>query len=197
LPRRTVRYYFAFHSPYAALADSRIDELVASAGAALEPVPVVPPAAAPSDGLAAQLAAHRMSYIREDAARWAERLGLSWAPPAYDSSLDGTAAAAGWYHANERGREREYRNGVFRARFAHGWSIAEPEVLADCAAQAGLDRADFLAALPEKRHHPEVPKALARCLQDGVFGVPFFVVDGIRFWGNDRLDFLLEELRRS
>jgi 2-hydroxychromene-2-carboxylate isomerase len=34
-------------------------------------------------------------------------------------------------------------------------------------------------------------------LEDGVFGVPLFVVDGERFWGNDRLDFLLETLKRG
>ena len=41
-------------------------------------------------------------------------------------------------------------------------------------------------------HH--VP-ALQQCLEERIFGVPTFVVDGQRFWGNDRIDFLLDELR--
>jgi 2-hydroxychromene-2-carboxylate isomerase len=68
-------------------------------------------------------------------------------------------------------------------------------VLADCAAQAGLAREDFLEALASKQYHDEVPKALMECMKERIFGVPTFVVDGKRFWGNDRLDFLAESLR--
>ena len=68
-------------------------------------------------------------------------------------------------------------------------------MLADCAAQAGLSRQAFLDALAARRDHDEVPKALQLCLEDRIFGVPIFVVDGKRFWGNDRIEFLLDQLR--
>ena len=45
------------------------------------------------------------------------------------------------------------------------------------------------------RYHDEVPKTLALARQERVFGVPIFVVEDKRFWGNDRIEFLLEELR--
>lgn len=191
---RTVKYFFAFQSPFAALADARIDDLVARSGAVLEPIPIVPPAQPAPTGLAAQLAEFRLSYILEDAARWAKRLGMPWQPPA-ERVVDGTPAAAGWYFARAHGAERPYRNAVFRARWGEGRDIADHAVLADCAAAAELPRAAFLDALGAKKHHDEVPQALALCMQERVFGVPFFVVDGQRFWGNDRLDFLEEELR--
>ena len=35
------------------------------------------------------------------------------------------------------------------------------------------------------------------CMQDKIFGVPIFVVDGKRFWGNDRLDVLADALKKS
>lgn len=198
MARRPVHYFFAFRSPFAALADARIDGLVAGAGGELLPVPVVPPAQPPPEGLAATLMEFRRSYIAEDAARWARRLGLDWKYAALAPGTpptDDTDAAAGWYFAREAGRERAYRNGVFRARFAEGRDIASPDVLGDCAAAAGLDRAAFLDALRTRRFHDEVPKALPLALQERIFGVPFFVVDGQRFWGNDRVDFLLEALR--
>jgi 2-hydroxychromene-2-carboxylate isomerase len=198
MARRSVHYFFAFRSPFAALADTRIDDLVAGAGAELLPVPVVPPAQPPPEGLAAMLVDFRRSYIAEDAARWARRLGLDWkwqAPAPGAALADDTDAAAGWYFAREAGRERAYRNGVFLARFEAGRDITRHDVLADCAAEAGLDRAAFLDALRSRRFHDEVPKAIALCVENRVFGVPFFVVDGQHFWGNDRIDFLLEALR--
>ncbi len=197
MTKRRVHYFFAFGSPFCALADPHIDALVERAGAELVPVPIVPPAMDPPQGLAATLQEFKFSYALEDAERQARRLGMPWNPPEPNPAADYLPAAAGWYLARERGRERAYRNAVFQARFAQGRDVTDAEVLADCAEQAGLDRGEFLEALRSRRYHDEVPKALALCMQQRVFGVPFFVVDGKRFWGHDRLDYLAEELSLS
>jgi len=191
---RTVKYFFAFQSPFAALADSRIDDLVAKAGAVLDPVPVVPPPQPPPTGVAAQLQEFKISYLLEDAGRWAKRLGLPWNPPPV-GAVDATDAAAGWFFARTEGKERGYRNAVFRARWGEGRDLADQAVLADCAAKAGLARDAFLEAVRSKRYHDDVSSALMQCFQERVFGVPIFIVDGKRFWGNDRMEFLAEELR--
>ncbi len=193
---RTVKYFCAFPSPFAALADTRIDDLVAQAGAVLEAIPLVPPPQPEPSGLAAQIAEYKASYLLDDAGRWAKRLGVPWKPP-QQRMVDTTDATAGYYYARAQGKERGYRNAVFRARWGEGRDISDHTVLAECAAKAGLAREAFLEALRTKQYHDEVPKALLRCIEDRVFGVPIFVVDGKRFWGNDRLDFLAEELRTS
>lgn len=191
---RTVKYFFAFPSPFAALADTRIDDLVAKAGAVLEPIPIVPPQQPAATGIAEQLAEFKLSYLLEDAGRWAKKLGVPWNPP-QQRTVDSTDAAAGYYFARAQGKERGYRNAVFRARWSEGRDIGDHAVLADCAASAGLARDAFLSALSTKQFHDEVPKALMLCMQERIFGVPIFVVDGKRFWGNDRLEFLAEALR--
>lgn len=196
MARKQVKYYFAFQSPFAALADTRIDDLIAKAGAELVPIPIVPPPAEPPTGIAAQIAEAKLSYLLEDAARWAGKLGVPWRVPE-QRTIDGNDAAAGHYFAIEKGKERGYRNAVFRARWSEGRNIADREVLADCAVKAGLSRAEFLEALTTRRYHDEVPKALMLCFQDKIFGVPIFVVDGKRFWGNDRMEFLAEELKKA
>ncbi len=191
---RQVLYFFAFSSPYAALADSRIDDLVAKAGAELVPIPLAPKLD-PPQGLAAALREFRLSFMQEDCERCASDQGLPWKFPwGGPTPTDNTPASAGWYFARERGRERVYRNAVFRARACDGHDITDPAVLADCAEKAGLDRAEFLAALRSRRYLDEVPKTLQLAMEQKCFGVPFFVVDGKHFWGNDRLDQLLREL---
>lgn len=191
---RRVLYFFAFASPYAALADSRIDDLVAGAGAELVPIPLAPKLD-PPQGLAATLREFRLSFMVEDCERWAADLGLPWKFPWSDgSTTDNVPASAGWYWAREQGRERGYRNAVFRARACEGRDIADPEVLADCAERAGLDRAGFREALDSGRYLDEVPKALQLCFEHRCFGVPFFVVDGQHFWGNDRIEHLMRHL---
>ncbi|MFQ5667964.1 MAG: DsbA family protein, partial [Candidatus Binatia bacterium] len=109
MPRKQVQYFFAFQSPFAALADSRIDDLIAQAGAELLPIPIVPPPANPPTGVAAQIQEFKVSYLLEDAARWARKLGVAWHPP-QQRTVDTTDAAAGYYVARDTGHERGYRN---------------------------------------------------------------------------------------
>ena len=193
MPGTELKYFFSFASPYAALADGQIDDLVARTGAELVPIPVVPPPADPPQGVAAQVQEFRRSHMWEDVRRWAERLGRPW-NPAGGGPIDATDATAGWYFARDRGKERAYRNAVFEARFDQGRDVTDREVLADCAEKAGLSRSEFLDSLDKKLCHDEVPKALVLCMQEKVFGVPLFVVNGRRYWGNDRLDWVETEL---
>lgn len=194
MARKKVLYFFAFQSPYAALADFRADYMVESAGGELEPVPVVPPPSDPPTGVAALVHQSRREYMLEDSARWARHLAIPWKPPA-PGPVSSRDAVAGYYYARERGQERNYRNAVFRSRWCEGRDIDDLTVLAECAEDCRLSPNDFLQALRSRLYHQTIDAAIDLCLQHGVFGVPTFVYAGQRFWGNDRLDFLVASLR--
>jgi 2-hydroxychromene-2-carboxylate isomerase len=193
MTKALVKYYFAFESPFAALADTRIDDLVEHAGAELVPIPVAPPPSAPLTGVAAEVQAFKVSYLLEEAARWAASYGLAW-NPAPRTDVVSPDAVAGYFFAQAKARERAFRKAVFRARWSAGRDNGDHGVLADCAEEAGLDRREFLDAVASQRFHQEIPKALLSCREDRIFGVPIFVVHGKRIWGNDRLDDLAREL---
>ena len=192
---KVVRYYFSFASPFAALADARIDALIERVGADLDPIPLVAPPPEPAEGIAAVLLEHKRSYQYEDAARWARKLALPWyssAPPR--GLVDALDASIGYYVAREKGTEGVYRNGVFRARWAEGRDIADRDVLRDCARDVGLSGDEFLKRLDDEQYRDAFWARAAAGLEDRVFGVPLFVLDGERFWGNDRLEPLLDAL---
>jgi predicted DsbA family dithiol-disulfide isomerase len=67
---------------------------------------------------------------------------------------------------------------VFRAYFIQGRDIGDPEVLADCAAEAGLDRATVLAFLGTDLADAEMRAADQAAREAGVNGVPSFFLDG-------------------
>lgn len=73
-----------------------------------------------------------------------------------------------------------------RACWAEERDIAEDEVIADCLEASGFDRGLVNAGLMEGAD------VYARNLEDavaaGAFGAPFFIVEGEKFWGQDRLD---------
>ncbi len=188
-----VLYFFAFRSPFAALADFRIDYLIERAGARLEPIPVVPPDFDDARGTAQTLAEWKLDYLFEDAERCARQLAIPWNPPS-ERPVDTRDAVAGYYYADQHGHGRDYRNAVFRSRWCEGKDIADRDVLAECAADCRFSRNEFLQALRTGAYHARLDEGIARCLEHQVFGVPTFIFNGKRFWGNDRIDQLIDEI---
>lgn len=65
--------------------------------------------------------------------------------------------------------------------------IAEDEVIADCLAEAGFDRG--LAGMAMLAGADEYVRNTEQAVLAGVFGAPFYIVDGTeKFWGQDRIE---------
>ncbi len=67
---------------------------------------------------------------------------------------------------------------VFRAYFIRGRDIGDAGVLADCAAEAGLDRAAVVEFLGSDVAEAEMRAADQAAREAGVNGVPSFFLDG-------------------
>lgn len=80
--------------------------------------------------------------------------------------------------AKQHGRQLELAELLFAAYFEQGKHIGHDEQLAELAAEAGLDRAEALAALADERYLPDVLEDIAQAGRYGIQGVPFFVIDG-------------------
>ena len=61
----------------------------------------------------------------------------------------------------------------------------------------GLDGDEALAVAHDPTWKDAVMAGFAHTRGDGAFGVPLFIYRGERFWGNDRLDWLLRAVARS
>lgn len=80
--------------------------------------------------------------------------------------------------AEAQGRGDAYRWAAFRTYFAAGRNIGDPAVLAEIAAEAGLDGAEASAVLEARRFREHVDRAWARARQLGVSAVPTFLAEG-------------------
>lgn len=87
---------------------------------------------------------------------------------------DGEAAAASWTRAG------------FRAFFTRGVPLNEPAALKALAGEAGLDADAAQAAWNHPMWKERLKRANDEAIAAGVFGAPYFVIDGEPFWGNDR-----------
>lgn len=187
---RVVSFYFAFNSPYSFLASSRIERELAPLNVELRCKPVYSPRA----GGAPDPNSPKFRYMFEDVRRFADAYGLKLNP---GPLADTRNACIGFLFAQDRGVGAAFRHSVYAARFLEAKNIGDQEVLAHAAGQCDLDRDEFIAALKDQRYLGALDSSNKEAAADGVFGFPFFVADGKRFWGNDRIEWLIREIQKA
>ncbi|MFB4320178.1 DsbA family protein [Actinomadura sp. 21ATH] len=79
--------------------------------------------------------------------------------------------------AKARGLQPELVERLFHAYFEQGRHVGHDEELADLAAEAGLDRAEVLAALRDGTYDGDVRADMDQARAYGISGVPFYVID--------------------
>ncbi len=93
-----------------------------------------------------------------------------------------------WALSDDEGAERasQWARHCLRAYFTRGVDLSDPQALRGLAVEFGLDagRAEALWSDPQRKARLKAVNDAA--IAQGVFGAPFFVVDGESFWGNDR-----------
>jgi len=100
--------------------------------------------------------------------------------------------------AGERGVQDAAMEAVFTAYFLDGRDIGDAAVLADCAAAAGLDRAEAVAFLAGQDAEAEIRASDQAAREAGVNGVPSFFLDGyFLFSGAMPAAQMAEALRRG
>jgi predicted DsbA family dithiol-disulfide isomerase len=75
-------------------------------------------------------------------------------------------------------RQRALKKALLRAYFTDGQVMTDHDVLADLAAEVGLDRAAAVEVLASDRYAQDVVAAREEAHSDGIAAVPTFVVEG-------------------
>lgn len=104
----------------------------------------------------------------------AAETGINVAPP--PSWLDSSAALQGSELARDAGVFGLFHDAVFSAAFEHRADIAKPEVLDPIAERAGLDRADFRAAIVAGAMIPRLEANRREADDFSALGYPTFIL---------------------
>lgn len=192
-----LEFFFDFASPYSYLAATQLDALAARAGAEVVWRPMVLGAVFQGTGndMPAKVAA-KAPYLLRDVDRWARHYGVPfkmsshWPCPTINAERLVLVA-------DESGKGEALGQAVFRAMWAEDRNINDEGELRALVAEVGLDPAAALARSksPEikERLRANTDEALAR----GAFGAPALFVGDELFWGNDRLHFVEDALKRA
>ena len=192
---RSIRFYFSFRSPYAWLAAERLDAEFGDLDVSLEFVPLYPtPETFPNDPTQIP---NKVAYLVHDTVRLAREQGLRVKFPAV-ADPDWSLSHAAFLAAQERAAGPRFMLETFRARWCEGLDLGLDPVIGDCAERAGLPRSELLEAAHCSERQRQVADNFRRGIEeDGIFGVPSFIVDGKLYWGQDRMRFVRRAVLRE
>lgn len=182
--------YFNFRSPYCYLASKTLWPIVDDYNVNL----IWKPVGGWNLRSSPDRAKKKLPLARQDVARFARRLQIPLNPPPMETET--TLAGILSLLAEEKGLLREYIVSVMDKEWAEGQNIGEQEILFNAGERAGLNRDDMQAALDNPQYMQTLEANVMEADEAGVIGVPTFVIGDQVFWGQDRIEFVLEELDR-
>jgi len=146
----------------------------------------------------------RRTYHALELDRWRKYLGmpLNLEPKHYpkDGQPAGWNKPPGWMviAAQERGLDAMLlSHALLRALWAEERNTADPKVRVQIAEENGFPGKELLAAETSEAVQNLYRKYSEEAEKLGVFGAPTVVLNGERFWGQDRFDFLDRALVRQ
>ncbi|MHC0053739.1 DsbA family protein [Actibacterium sp. D379-3] len=185
-----IDYYFSTISPFTYLAGTRLEEIAARHGATLtyKPIDIMGlfgrTGGTPLPQRHENRRAYRLAELRRQSVK--TDLPINLKPSVFPANAAPASYAIIAAQAAGGGDLGALAHGILRAYWAEDKDIAEDAVIRDCLSAAGFDPAlaDSGLLLGAETYARNLEEAVAA----GVFGAPFYIVDGAEpFWGQDRL----------
>jgi 2-hydroxychromene-2-carboxylate isomerase len=183
-----IDFYFDFSSPYSYIASEWIEGLAERhgrtlrwhailLGATFQAARIQSPVSYPIKG----------DYAYLDFARSARFEGVPYRQPQpFPIATQNAARVFWWLHERGPAPAAAWAHAAFRAFFARGVALNDAAQLKALAREHGLDADEAEKAWNDPAWKERLRQVNQAAVAAGVFGAPFFIVDGEPFWGNDR-----------
>jgi 2-hydroxychromene-2-carboxylate isomerase len=194
---KTFEFWFDFGSTASYLAWTQLPALQAATGAKSVFRPMLlggvfqatgnqSPANIPAKG----------KYLFADFERFAERYGVAFNRNPY-FPINTLLFMRGAIALQQKGDARfmDYCRAVFNAIWVDSLNMNDPATAAEALRKAGFDAQALVALASEQTTKDALKAATQEAIDRGVFGAPTFFVGDQMFWGQDRMDFVMEALR--
>ena len=184
-----VHFWFDFSSPYSYIADTWIDELAVRHGRAVQRHAILLGAAFQAAELKSPVSHPiKREYSIHDFARSARFHGAPYQlPPVFPIPTQNAARVFWWLHdTRDAGAASVWARAALAAVFTRGAALHEPVALKAFATEQGLDADEAEAVWNDAAWKLRLKRENEEAIAAGVFGAPFFMIDGEPFWGNDR-----------
>jgi 2-hydroxychromene-2-carboxylate isomerase len=183
-----IDFYFDFSSPYSYIASEWVEALAARHGRTVDWKAIL----LGVTFQAAQLKSPvdhpiKREYSLHDFERSARFEGVPLKiPDKFPVPTQNAARLFWWLHAKNHATASHFARHCLRAMFARGVDLSDAAQLRPLVTEFGLDPAEAEAVWTDPVWKARLKSANDAAIAAGVFGAPFFILDGEPFWGNDR-----------
>jgi 2-hydroxychromene-2-carboxylate isomerase len=194
---RQITVYYALQSPWTYLGWARLREIVERIGAAAHYRPIQSGRMFEASGTLplAQRPRQRQAYRLMELRRWRDHLGVPLNLHPRNFPVDETLAARMAIAHRQRGGDvAALSQAMMAAVWVQERDLADRATLLEIAKEQGADGTALLAAAQNEAVQSQYDANTDAAIEQGVFGVPTFVIDDELFWGQDRLDFVARAL---
>ena len=82
---------------------------------------------------------------------------------------------------------------IFQAYWKDNLDISNEQILSDLLKKCEIDVINFFQTIKDEKIKDELKNVTREAHDKGVFGAPTFIINNKIFWGQDRLDYVLDE----
>jgi len=187
---RTLEFYFDYGSPYSYLADTQVEAIAKRAGATLARKPMLLGGVFKSTGNASPMTIELKSkWSATDLPMWARHYGVPFQRNPF-FPVNTLALMRGATAAQIDGVFDKYHPAMFKAMWVDGRNLNDIKEVVAVLTAAGLDAQKIGNRIQDQDVKDRLKATTDEAVARGVFGAPTSFVDGMMFFGNDRLPFV-------
>lgn len=192
---KRLEFFFDFGSPTTYLAHTQMPGIAERTGAEVAYRPMLLGGVFKATGNQSPVTLPaKAKWMGSDLQAFARRYGVPfernrWFPINTITLMRGAVAM------QKQGRLAPYADAIFHAMWVEPQNMNDPQVVSTVLTKAGFDPKELLTAIEDQSVKDELRTNTEEAVSRGVFGAPTFFVGERMFFGQDRLDFVEEELR--
>lgn len=194
---KTVEFYFDLGSPATYLAYTQLPAICAETNSQLVYIPMLLGGVFKATGNASPaMIPAKGHYMFVDLDRYARRYGvpLKFNPHFPINTLMLMRAVTG-IQLRQPERFQTFIDCLFKAIWVEGKELNDPATVAGVLSEHGFDPDEVLTLTGDEEVKATLKENTETAVKRGVFGAPSMFVDGQLYFGQDRLDFVVEALR--
>tara|TARA_B100000686_G_C16359028_1_gene746784 strand:+ start:28 stop:636 length:609 start_codon:yes stop_codon:yes gene_type:complete len=189
-------FYFDFGSPYTFLAHNEIRKIEKENSIKIKYMPVLLGGLLKSAGIKANVDIPiKGKYMIKDCKLWAEKYGITFKFNSYFPiiTLDLMRCVL---IAERKDFAQNFINKVFDAIWKDGLNLNDTLILQKLLQNLDINPKTFLVEAAAQKNKDELKKRTEDAFKKGIFGLPTFIVNNKIFWGQDRLEFVINEAKK-
>jgi 2-hydroxychromene-2-carboxylate isomerase len=192
---KSIDFYFDFISPYSYLAHKKIKILKEKKNIIFNYKPILVGGLHKLQGITAPAFIEaKLKHMISDCNLIAEKNNFvfMWNSKFPINSLN---IMRGYLYINSKTKDL-YLNVMFDAYWKENLDISNEETLKTLLKKCKIDSSDFFNGIKDLKIKDELKSVTQKVNDKEIFGVPTFVVNNKIFWGQDRLEFALDEYNK-